>query len=119
MGGLCEQHAALMIWPLARRLLSKAAAVLILLGVGVGAGLLLSPGVSAQRLPYGDTSLGRVATQTVRARRDYDILDEEATRKRREESPGRRSTWSTTMTAVASPRCTVESPRASPACARK
>ena len=75
-----------MIWPLARRLLSKAAALLILLGVGAGAGLLLSPGVSAQRLPYGDTSLGRVATQTVRARRDYDILDEEATRKRREDA---------------------------------
>jgi cyclic-di-AMP phosphodiesterase PgpH len=77
-----------MIWPLARRLLSKAAALLILPGVGAGAGLLLSPGVSSQRLPYGDASLGRVATQTVRARRDYDILDEEATRKRREEAQG-------------------------------
>jgi putative nucleotidyltransferase with HDIG domain len=75
-----------MIWPLARRLLSKAAALLMLLGVGAGAGLLLSPGVSTQRLPYGDASLGHIATQTVRARRDYTVLDEEATRKRREEA---------------------------------
>ncbi len=71
---------------LARRLLSEAAVLLMLLGVGAGAGLLLSPGVSTQRLPFGDPSLGRIATQTVRARRDYDILDEEATRKRREEA---------------------------------
>jgi putative nucleotidyltransferase with HDIG domain len=71
---------------LARRLLSEAAVLLMLLGVGAGAGLLLSPGVSTQRLPYGDPSLGRVATRTVRARRDYDVLDEEATRKRREEA---------------------------------
>lgn len=71
-------------WDGARRILSKAAALLILAGVGTGAGMLLTPGLSPQQIPYGDNNLGQIATATIKATRDYAIPDEESTRRKRE-----------------------------------
>ncbi len=69
-----------------RRAISKTAALSILAGVGAGAGALLTPALSGQRIPYDEKSLGQIATATVKATRDYDIPDEETTRKKREEA---------------------------------
>ncbi|MHB8420979.1 MAG: HD family phosphohydrolase, partial [Myxococcales bacterium] len=68
-----------------RRGISKAAALLVLAGVGAAAGPLLAPG-PGQRIPYDEKSLGQVATATVNATRDYDIPDEETTRRKRDEA---------------------------------
>ncbi|HEU4381896.1 MAG TPA: HDIG domain-containing protein [Anaeromyxobacteraceae bacterium] len=46
---------------------------------------LVSPGIDPRRLP-GDEALGRPAPATVKASRDYEIPDEEATSRRREEA---------------------------------
>ncbi|HUB09286.1 MAG TPA: hypothetical protein VMB50_19940, partial [Myxococcales bacterium] len=69
-----------------RRAVSKAAALLILAGVGGAAGALLTPGLSGQRIPYDEKSLGQIATTTIKASRDYDIPDEETTRRKRDEA---------------------------------
>jgi putative nucleotidyltransferase with HDIG domain len=63
---------------------SKAAALLILLGLAAGTGALLAPSVLDQLPPYGDESLGQIATQPVRLTRDYDLPDPEATDRRRQ-----------------------------------
>ncbi len=73
-------------WASVRWFVSKAAAILILAGVGAGAGLLLTPGLVGQRIPYDDKSLGQIATVTVKASRDYDIPDEETTNRKREDA---------------------------------
>ncbi|HYQ81369.1 MAG TPA: HDIG domain-containing protein [Anaeromyxobacteraceae bacterium] len=58
----------------------------LLLAVVVGASAcLLSPVFDPRRLP-GDDALGRPAPATVKATRDYEIPDEEATARRREEA---------------------------------
>jgi hypothetical protein len=59
-------------------------AVLFVLAV-VASGWLLSPGSDPQRLP-ADDAVGRAAPSTVKAARDYEIPDEEATSRRREEA---------------------------------
>lgn len=64
-------------------LLSKAAALLILVGVGAGVGGLISPSLPEQFLPDGEDSVGRLASQTIRISRDYDVPDPEATERRR------------------------------------
>ncbi len=63
---------------------SKAAALLILVGLAAGSGALLAPSVLDQTPPYGDDSLGQLATQAVRITRDYDVADPEATERRRQ-----------------------------------
>ena len=57
-------------------------AVLLVLAVAAS-GWLLSPGSDPKRLP-ADDAVGRAAPSTVKAARDYEIPDEEATRRRRE-----------------------------------
>jgi len=63
---------------------SKAAALLILIGLSAGTGALLAPSVLDQSAPYGDDSLGQLATQAVRLTRDYDVTDPDATERRRQ-----------------------------------
>ncbi len=57
----------------------------LLVLVVAASGWLLAPGTDPQRLP-GDEALGRPAQYTVKAVRDYEIPDEEATGRRREEA---------------------------------
>jgi len=64
----------------------RAVAVALLLLVSVAASIALSPGLFAQRIPYDDAHLGSVVTATLKASRDYDIPDEETTRRKREEA---------------------------------
>ncbi len=60
--------------------------VALLLALVVGAsGWMLSPGSDTRLLP-GDETIGRVAPYTVKAARDYEIPDVEATGRRREEA---------------------------------
>ncbi len=58
---------------------------LLLAGVATGSAWLLTPGSRVQRMPSQE-ALGTAAVGTIRAARDYEILDEEATRRRREEA---------------------------------
>jgi hypothetical protein len=58
--------------------------LVLLAAVAAGAAFLLVPG-AAQRMPR-DVALGARADRTIRAARDYDVPDEEATRQRREEA---------------------------------
>ena len=55
----------------------------LLCALAAGAAWLLTPAPYAQRLP-GDEALGTPALGDYRAARDYDIVDEEATRALRE-----------------------------------
>lgn len=72
------------------RLLARATdrvvAVVLLLAIAAAASVALSPGLFAQRVPYDDAHLGSVVTATLKASRDYDIPDEETTRRKREEA---------------------------------
>ncbi len=68
------------------KLVNRSIALSLLLVVAVCAGLALSPGLFAQRVPYADGDLGAVATATLKANRDYDIPDEETTRRMRDEA---------------------------------
>ncbi len=63
---------------------SKAAALLILIGLAAGTGALLAPSVLDQSAPYSDANLGQLATQAVRLTRDYDVTDPDATERRRQ-----------------------------------
>jgi putative nucleotidyltransferase with HDIG domain len=66
--------------------LAGRALLTLLFALVVGAsGWLLSPGSDPRRLP-ADDALGRPAPFTVKAPRDYEIPDEEATSRRREEA---------------------------------
>ncbi|MHB1843407.1 MAG: HDIG domain-containing metalloprotein, partial [Deltaproteobacteria bacterium] len=71
-------------WPGLGRLVSKAAALLIWLGVSAGAGALLTQGLLAPSIPYDASSLGQISAVTVKAPRDYDLPDEESSRRKRE-----------------------------------
>lgn len=59
---------------------------LLLAAIAGTAAFLLGPGLFAQRIPWTDDSLGTIATATIKADRDYDIPDEETTRRMREEA---------------------------------
>ncbi len=63
---------------------SKVAALLILLALSAGSAALLAPSVLDQTPPFGDDSLGQLATQAVRITRDYDVPDPDATERRRQ-----------------------------------
>ncbi|MBI5545553.1 MAG: hypothetical protein HY901_16835, partial [Deltaproteobacteria bacterium] len=47
---------------------------------------LLTPGLISQRIPYDDESIGQFSNTVVKATRDYDIPDDETTRRKREEA---------------------------------
>ena len=66
-------------------LAGRAVALLLLSGVAAGSAWLLTPGSRVQRMPTHE-ALGTAAVGTIKAARDYEILDEEATRRRREEA---------------------------------
>lgn len=68
------------------RLVNQGIAWTLLAFIAVAAGLALSPGLFSQRIPYEDRDLGAIATGTVKANRDYDIPDEETTRRMRDEA---------------------------------
>ncbi len=59
--------------------------LLLLVGVSAGTAWLLTPGSRVQLMPSHE-ALGTAAVGTIRAARDYEILDEEATRRLREEA---------------------------------
>jgi putative nucleotidyltransferase with HDIG domain len=65
----------------------RALAVLLVCGVAVASGWLLAP-AEAERLP-GPDALGQPAPSTIKADRDYDIEDGEATARRRAEAAAR------------------------------
>jgi cyclic-di-AMP phosphodiesterase PgpH len=65
-------------------------ALACLVGVSASAAFLLVPARFSASLP-GDDSLGEVATATIKANRDVDVLDPEATARKREEAA--RSVW--------------------------
>ncbi len=67
------------------RLASRALGTLLVLGVTLASAWLLAPGSTTQRMP-GDEALGTPAVGTIKAAREYDIPDEEATSRRREEA---------------------------------
>jgi putative nucleotidyltransferase with HDIG domain len=68
-----------------KRFANRALGALLVLGVTAASAWLLSPGSTTQRMP-GDDALGTPAVGTIKAARDYDIPDEEATSHRREET---------------------------------
>lgn len=53
--------------------------------LGVACAYLLTPGLYSPRIEYGDESLHQFSNQVVKARRDYNIPDEETTRRKRDE----------------------------------
>ncbi len=68
------------------QLTDRVVGVLLLLALAAAASVALAPGLFAQRVPYEDADLGSVASGTLKANRDYDIPDEETTRRKREEA---------------------------------
>jgi putative nucleotidyltransferase with HDIG domain len=62
----------------------------VLAAVAVSATFLLTPSRLTPQIP-GDDSLGQIATAAIRAPRDFDVRDEEATAQKREEAA--RSVW--------------------------
>jgi putative nucleotidyltransferase with HDIG domain len=75
----------LVTWLLRRDVAGRGLRGLILLAIGGVAALVLAPGSSARRLP-GHDALGMPAAVTLKAARDYEIVDEEATARRRAEA---------------------------------
>lgn len=75
----------LLAWLLGHDLGGRVLRGAIVAGIGVVAALVLTPGSSARRLP-GREALGAPATETIKAARDYEIVDEEATARRRAEA---------------------------------
>src|SRR5256885_12486620 len=70
---------------LERRRFRALLAFLCLLSVSVISAFLLTPSRLTLPIP-GDESLGQVATRTIKANRDLDVLDAEATSQKREEA---------------------------------
>src|SRR3990172_2013790 len=68
------------------RWMSRAPNALVLSLLALCCAYLLTPGLFAQRIPFGEESLNTFSTTVVKATRDYDIPDEETTRKKREEA---------------------------------
>jgi hypothetical protein len=66
--------------------MSRAPNALVLSLLALCCAYLLTPGLFAQRIPFGEESLNTFSTTVVKATRDYDIPDEETTRKKREEA---------------------------------
>ncbi|HWE25033.1 MAG TPA: hypothetical protein VG496_13930, partial [Myxococcales bacterium] len=62
----------------------------VLAAVAVSATFLLTPSRLTPQIP-GDDSLGQIATASIRAPRDFDVRDQEATAQKREEAA--RSVW--------------------------
>src|SRR5437764_7499437 len=70
---------------LARRRFRALLALLCLASVSVISAFLLTPSRLTPPIP-GDESLGQVATRTLKANRDLDVLDAEATSQKRDEA---------------------------------
>src|SRR3954466_16392583 len=75
---------------LRRRKFRAFLALACLVGVSASAAFLLVPTRFSASLP-GDDALGEVATATIKANRDVDVLDPEATARKRDEAA--RSVW--------------------------
>jgi putative nucleotidyltransferase with HDIG domain len=58
----------------------------LLIVLAAASSYLLTPGIFAQRIPYGEESIGQFSSTVVKATRDYDIPDEETTRRKRDEA---------------------------------
>ncbi len=67
-------------------LVNRLVAYALLVAVGAAAAFTLSPGLFAQRIPYDDGDLGGISSGTLKANQDYDIPDEETTRRMRDEA---------------------------------
>lgn len=68
------------------RLMSRMLDAGVLLLVGLACAYLLTPGLYTQRIPYGEESLGQFSEMVIKASRDFDIPDEETTRRKRDEA---------------------------------
>jgi len=68
------------------RVTDRVAGALLVIVIAAAASLGLAPDLFTQRVPWDDADLGKVATATLKATRDYDIPDEETTRRMREEA---------------------------------
>jgi putative nucleotidyltransferase with HDIG domain len=77
--------AGLVAWLLRRDVAGRMLQGLLLVGIGLAAAFLLAPGATSRRLP-GPQALGTPAPATIKADRDYDVVDEEATERRRGEA---------------------------------
>ncbi len=65
---------------------SRIANLALLAVLALASSYLLTPGLFAQRIPYGEESIGQFSETVVKATRDFDIPDEETTRRKREEA---------------------------------
>ena len=72
------------------RRLRQALALALLAAVAVSAAFLLTPSRFTPTIP-GDEALGTLFAGTIKANRDYDVLDPETTAEKREEAA--RSVW--------------------------
>jgi len=54
--------------------------------IAATAAVAVAPGPIFERIPYDASDLGEIATQTIKASRDLDVLDEATTRRMREEA---------------------------------
>jgi len=68
----------------------RLAAVALIAGISASAAFLLTPSLFTPGIP-GDEALGLVSTRTIKANRDYDVVDPESTERRRDEAA--RSVW--------------------------
>src|SRR5438552_18432375 len=72
------------------RRVRQALALLLLAGIAVSAAFLLTPSRFTPAIP-GDEALGTLFSGTLKANRDYDVLDPDTTADKREEAA--RSVW--------------------------
>jgi putative nucleotidyltransferase with HDIG domain len=79
--------AGLVTWLLRRDVTGRLLRGGLVASIGIVAAFLLAPGSSVRRLPTWD-ALSTPATATFKADRDYEIVDEEATGRRRAEASG-------------------------------
>ncbi len=66
--------------------LNRTVNLTVLLVIAVCCAYLLPPGLFSQRIPYGEMVVGSFSEKVVKATRDYDIPDEETTRRRKKEA---------------------------------
>jgi putative nucleotidyltransferase with HDIG domain len=71
---------------LSRNWKTRVANLTILSFMALACAYLLTPGLFSPRIPYGEESVGQFSSMVIKANRDYDIPDEETTRRKREEA---------------------------------
>ncbi|HCF61969.1 MAG TPA: phosphodiesterase [Myxococcales bacterium] len=65
---------------------NRSANLAVLAVTALACAYLLTPSLFSQRIPYGEESVGQFSSMVIKANRDYDIPDEDTTRRKREEA---------------------------------